>query len=471
MLSTVSMVMVASFVMAAADPSACEKAFLDLLSEDACGNENGPDASKACSSVCKPLACAMVSACPAGSTIQVEDETGKQTIPAEGVQSFVEELSAEHTACPCSASRMGSQPNKTVVAKTSLLAIGSSKKSLRQAEHAEPSACDKAFFDLLSEDACGNENGPDASKACSSVCKPLACAMVSACPAGSTIQVEDETGKQTIPAEGVQSFVEELSAEHIACPCTASRTGSQPNKTVVAKTSLLAIGGSKKSLRQAEHAEPSACDKAFFDLLSEDACGNENGPDASKACSSVCKPLACAMVSACPAGSTIQVEDETGKQTIPAEGVQSFVEELSAEHIACPCKASRMGSQPNKTVVAKTSLLAIGSSKKSLRQAEHAEPSACDKAFFDLLSEDACGNENGPDASKACSSVCKPLACAMVSACPAGSTIQVEDETGKQTIPAEGVQSFVEELSAEHTACPCSAARSTGLRGGRPPNR
>ena len=458
MLSLLSVALAASFATAVADSHACQKAFLDLLSENACGNANGPDASKACSSTCQPLACKVVSACTAGSSIQMEDETGPWTIPAEGVQSIVQELSTEHSSCPCA--RPVNQPNST----------GSPHLLEKPATSRFQTACENALVELMSEEACG-KNGPDASKACTSICKPLACNVVSSCPAGSTVRVEDETGTHTIPAEGVQSLVEELSAEHTACPCSASRMGSQPNKTVVAKTSLLAIGSSKKSLRQAEHAEPSACDKAFFDLLSEDACGNENGPDASKACSSVCKPLACAMVSACPAGSTIQVEDETGKQTIPAEGVQSFVEELSAEHTACPCTASRMGSQPNKTVVAKTSLLAIGSSKKSLRQAEHDEPSACDKAFFDLLSEDACGNENGPDASKACSSVCKPLACAMVSACPAGSTIQVEDETGKQTIPAEGVQSFVEELSAEHTACPCSAARSTGLRGGRPPNR
>ena len=204
---SVPMILAATCALAAADKADCGSALSALVRKDACGNENGPDASKACSDTCKPLACAAVAACPAGSTVRVEDESGSQTIPAEAVQSIVQELSAEHESCPCSAASP---------AELSVFSLNTS----------EPSACEKALLDLMSADACGNENGPDASKACSDTCKPLACATVAACPAGSTVRVEDESGSQTIPAEAVQSIVQELSAEHESCPCPFSQLTS-----------------------------------------------------------------------------------------------------------------------------------------------------------------------------------------------------------------------------------------------------
>ncbi|CAE7226813.1 GN [Symbiodinium natans] len=317
-----------------------------------------------------------------------------------------------------------------------------------------PTACEKALLELMSEDACGNENGPDPSKACTSTCKPLACGVVSACPAGSTVRVEDETGSMTIPAEDVQNIVKELSAEHTSCPCTPTRSVSQPNKTGHVQNAVkLAVGLSK--------GMPTACEKALLELMSEDACGNENGPDPSKACTSTCKPLACGVVSACPAGSTVRVEDETGSMTIPAEDVQNIVKELSAEHTSCPCTPTRSVSQPNRTGHVQNAVkLAVGLSKGM--------PTACEKALLELMSEDACGNENGPDPPQACTSTCKPLACGVVSACPAGSTVRVEDETGSMTIPAQDVQNIVKELSAEHTSCPCPAQRAPALRGAKP---
>ncbi|CAE7226822.1 GN [Symbiodinium natans] len=321
------MVLVASCTMAAAGTTACEKALLELMSEDACGNANGPDPSKACTSTCKPLACGVVSACHAGSTVRVEDETGSWTIPAEDVQNMVQELSAEHTSCPCTPTRSVSLPNATGhVQEAAKLAVGLSK--------GRRTACEKALLELMSEDACGNANGPDPSKACTSTCKPLACGVVSACHAGSTVRVEDETGSWTIPAEDVQNMVQELSAEHTSCPCTPTRSVSLPNATGhVQEAAKLAVGLSK--------GRRTACEKALLELMSEDACGNANGPDPSKACTSTCKPLACGVVSACHAGSTVRVEDETGSWTIPAEDVQNMVQELSAEHTSCPCPALR----------------------------------------------------------------------------------------------------------------------------------
>ena len=265
--------------------------------------------------------------------------------------------------------------------------------------------------------------------------------MVAACPAGSTVQVEDESGSQTIPAGAVQSIVEELSTEHTSCPCSA------------ASAEKVSISSLKKGSRRIK-PESSGCGKALLGLMSEDVCGNENGPDASQACSDTCKPLACAVVAACPAGSTVQVEDESGSQTIPAGAVQSIVEELSTEHTSCLCSA------------ASAEKVSISSLKKGSQRIKP-ESSGCGKALLGLMSEDACGNENGPDASQACSDTCKPLACAVVAACPAGSTVQVEDESGSQTIPAGAVQSIVEELSTEHTSCPCSSSQLSSLRGAK----
>jgi len=198
--------------------------------------------------------------------------------------------------------------------------------------------------------------------------------------------------------------------------------------------------------------------------MSEDACGNENGPDPAKACTSTCKSLACDVVSACPAGSTVRVEDETGSWTIPAEDVQNIVKELSAEHTSCPCAAAV--NQPNKTGTVQKATKVVSS---SLAKPDKISQTVCEKALLELMSEDACGNENGPDPAKACTSTCKSLACDVVSACPAGSTVRVEDETGSWTIPAEDVQNIVKELSAEHTSCPCSTARFAGLRGSMRP--
>ena len=318
---------------------------------------------------------------------------------------------------------------------------------------ARQTVCEKALLELMSEDACGNENGPDPAKACTSTCKSLACDVVSACPAGSTVRVEDETGSFTIPAEDVQNIVKELSAEHMSCPCAAAV--SQPNKTATVQKASKVVSGSDKR----DKGSQTVCEKALLELMSEDACGNENGPDPAKACTSTCKSLACDVVSACPAGSTARVEDETGSFTIPAEDVQNIVKELSAEHTSCPCAAAV--SQPNKTAtVQKASKVVSGRDKR-----DKGSQTVCEKALLELMSEDACGNENGPDPAKACTSTCKSLACDVVSACPAGSTARVEDETGSFTIPAEDVQNIVKELSAEHTSCPCSTARFAGLRG------
>ena len=182
--------------MVAADTTPCERAVVSLVNEDACGDENGPSASKACAHACKPLACAVVTACSPGSTVRIEDETGTEIISAERVQSFVQELAAEDAFCPCSTSLR--QPNGTIGVQKTV-----------QAATSRQTACEKALLELMSEDACGNENGPDASKACSDTCKPLACAVVTACTAGSTVRVKDETGSWTIPTGGVHSIVQE----------------------------------------------------------------------------------------------------------------------------------------------------------------------------------------------------------------------------------------------------------------------
>ena len=84
-------------------------------------------------------------------------------------------------------------------------------------------------------------------------------------------------------------------------------------------------------------ADPTACETAFFNLVSEDACGNENGPDASSACSATCKPLACSVVSSCTDGSSIAYADEKGPASISADEVRELVAELRSEHKSCAC--------------------------------------------------------------------------------------------------------------------------------------
>eukprot|EP00435_Cladocopium_sp_Y103_P071604 s649_g37.t4 len=187
-----------------ADSTACEIAFFNLVSEDACGNENGPDASSACSATCKPLACSVVSSCTDGSSIAYADEKGPASISADEVRSIVKELESEHTNCPCSATK---RSNLTKAFQTMRKSAKKDPVSLRgngaeRTQEPAATACETAFFNLVSEDACGNENGPDASSACSATCKPLA--LVSSCTDGSSIAYADEKGPASISAEEVK---------------------------------------------------------------------------------------------------------------------------------------------------------------------------------------------------------------------------------------------------------------------------
>ncbi|CAJ1380340.1 unnamed protein product [Effrenium voratum] len=464
--SMIMAIMMACATLLKADPTTCETAFFGLVGEDSCGDENGPDATKACSAVCKPLACAVVSSCAPGSTIAFSDETGPVTIAANDVQSFVQELEAEHASCPCAASK--AKPSNMSKALRHSRVQKQASTSLRSGQAKGPevsaTACETAFFGLVGEDSCGDENGPDATKACSAACKPLACAVVSSCAPGSTIAFSDETGPVTIAANDVQSFVQELEAEHASCPCAASK--AKPSNMSKALRHSRVQKQASTSLRSGQAKGPevsaTACETAFFGLVGEDSCGDENGPDATKACSAACKPLACAVVSSCAPGSTIAFSDETGPVTIAANDVQSFVQELEAEHASCPCAASK--AKPSNMSKALRHSRVQKQASTSLRSGQAQGPevsaTACETAFFGLVGEDSCGDENGPDATKACSAACKPLACAVVSSCAPGSTIAFSDETGPVTIAANDVQSFVQELEAEHASCPCAASKA-----------
>merc|ERR1711988_1493784 len=138
---------------------------------------------------------------------------------------------------------------------------------------------------------------------------------------------------------------------------------------------------------------------------------------------------------------------------MPAEAVQGLVQELKAEHSHCPCDAAALNMQ-----LEQESMPLLEHTRSNLRgvaSAKQAAPSACETAFFSMTSIDECGDENGPLASQACSDACKPVACKMVAACPAGSTIALDSN---QSMPAEAVQGLVQELKAEHSHCPCDAA-------------
>jgi len=186
---------------------------------------------------------------------------------------------------------------------------------------------------------------------------------------------------------------------------------------------------------------------AFFSMTSIDECGNEDGPLASKACSAACKPAACKVVSACPAGSIIAFGSNG---SMPAEAVQGLVQELKSEHSNCPCEGAAVAM---KLELGRVQLLqSTGSNLRGSIPANPAAPSACEMAFFSMTSIDECGNEDGPLASKACSAACKPAACKVVSACPAGSIIAFGSNG---SMPAEAVQGLVQELKSEHINCPC----------------
>ncbi|CAL1138242.1 unnamed protein product [Cladocopium goreaui] len=311
-----------------ADPTACETAFFNLVSEDACGNENGPDASSACSATCKPLACSVVSSCTDGSSIAYADEKGPASISADEVRSIVKELESEHTNCPCSAAK---RSNLTKAFQTMRKSAKKDPVSLRgnvadRTQEPAATACETAFFNLVSEDACGNENGPDASSACSATCKPLACSVVSSCTDGSSIAYADEKGPASISADEVRSIVKELESEHTNCPCSAAK---RSNLTKAFQTMRKSAKKDPVSLRgnvadRTQEPAATACETAFFNLVSEDACGNENGPDASSACSATCKPLACSVVSSCTDGSSIAYADEKGPASISADEVREL---------------------------------------------------------------------------------------------------------------------------------------------------
>ena len=443
-----------------ADPTACETAFFKLVSEDACGNENGPDAAKACSATCKPLACAVVSSCAPGSSIAYADERGPASISADEVGSIVKELESEHTSCPCSATRRSNLTNAGQTLRKAAVKTAALRGQEKMLEPAA-TACETAFFKLVSEDACGNENGPDAAKACSATCKPLACAVVSSCAPGSSIAYADERGPASISADEVGSIVKELESEHTSCPCSATRRSNLTNAGQTLRKAAVktpALRGQEKMLEPAA----TACETAFFKLVSEDACGNENGPDAAKACSATCKPLACAVVSSCAPGSSVAYADERGPASISADEVGSIVKELESEHTSCPCSATRRSNLTNAGQTLRKAAVKTAALRGQEKMLEPAA-TACETAFFKLVSEDACGNENGPDAAKACSATCKPLACAVVSSCAPGSSIAYADERGPASISADEVGSIVKELESEHTSCPCSATRRSNL--------
>ena len=452
-----------------ADPTACETAFFNLVSEDACGNENGPDASSACTATCKPLACSVVSSCTDGSSIAYADEKGPASISADEVRSIVKELESEHTNCPCSAAK---RSNLTKAFQTMRKSAKKDPVSSRgnvadRTQEPAATACETAFFNLVSEDACGNENGPDASSACSATCKPLACSVVSSCTDGSSIAYADEKGPASISADEVRSIVKELESEHTNCPCSAAK---RSNLTKAFQTMRKSAKKDPVSLRgnvadRTQEPAATACETAFFNLVSEDACGNENGPDASSACSATCKPLACSVVSSCTDGSSIAYADEKGPASISADEVRSIVKELESEHTNCPCSAAK---RSNLTKAFQTMRKSAKKDPVSLRgnvadRTQEPAATACETAFFNLVSEDACGNENGPDASSACSATCKPLACSVVSSCTDGSSIAYADEKGPASISADEVRSIVKELESEHTNCPCSAAKRSNL--------
>ena len=458
-----STVLLGLFATLKADPAAtaCETAFFNLVGEDACGSENGPDAAKACSATCKPLGCSVVSSCTAGSSIAYADERGPASISADEVRSIVKELEAEHTSCPCGPTKRSNltraiQTVKKTAKKDSLSLRGNSADKTQEPA---ATACETAFFNLVGEDACGSENGPDAAKACSATCKPLGCSVVSSCTAGSSIAYADERGPASISADEVRSIVKELEAEHTSCPCGPTKRSNltraiQTVKKTAKKDSLSLRGNSADKTQE---PAATACETAFFNLVGEDACGSENGPDAAKACSATCKPLGCSVVSSCTAGSSIAYADERGPASISADEVRSIVKELEAEHTSCPCGPTKRSNltraiQTVKKTAKKDSLSLRGNSADKTQEPA---ATACETAFFNLVGEDACGSENGPDAGKACSATCKPLGCSVVSSCTAGSSIAYADERGPASISADEVQELVSELRSEHKSCAC----------------
>merc|ERR1711988_1886372 len=182
-----------------------------------------------------------------------------------------------------------------------------------------------------------------------------------------------------MPAEAVQGLVQELKAENSHCPCDAAALNMQ-----LEQESMPLLEHTRSNLRgiaSAKQAAPSACETAFFSMTSIDECGDENGPLASQACSDACKPVACKMVAACPAGSTIALDSN---QSMPAEAVQGLVQELKAEHSHCPCDAAALNMQ-----LEQESMPLLEHTRSNLRgiaSAKQAAPSACETAFFSMTS-------------------------------------------------------------------------------------
>ena len=202
-------------------------------------------------------------------------------------------------ACPqkCGASTSAPKPaiEQLSAAMKFIIAIMLALVTPLQADSA---TCGVAFGVLISEYSCDR-----ATEVCSTTCKPLRCAVVSSCIPGVPISVTDESGwSVTIAAADVNRFAHKLEAEQPSCPCTASKakvwnlTKALHHSRVQKQLSTSLRGGRAK----APDASATACETAFFGLVGEDSCGDENGPDATKACSATCKPLACAVVSSCP---------------------------------------------------------------------------------------------------------------------------------------------------------------------------
>ena len=115
---------------------------------------------------------AVVNSCAPGSSIAYADERGPASISADEVGSIVKELESEHTSCPCSATKRANLTNAFQALRKAAIKTPALRAQAKMLDPAA-TACETACFKLVSEDACGNENGPDAAKACSATCNAI----------------------------------------------------------------------------------------------------------------------------------------------------------------------------------------------------------------------------------------------------------------------------------------------------------